>query len=165
MALVGAINLSVSASLTSPLDLSTPRDPLLYQLAQTIADGAGADQANQMWHDTRTLSASANDDLDLAGVLTNAFGATVTFARVKFILVKNKSTNAAAITVGPAPAQGVTNFLGTSDRLPPGAFMAMGLFDAAGWAITAGTADKVRVSNTSGSVAATYDIILIGAIT
>jgi hypothetical protein len=165
MPLVGSINLSIQASLTSALDLSTARDPLAYTLAQAISDGAGADQSNQCWHDTRTLVASANDDLDLAGVLVNAFGATVTFARVKFLFVRNKTTSGAPITVGPAPAQGVANFLGTSDRLPIGAWMCMGLFDATGWAITAGTADKIRIGNTSGSLTATYDIIVVGAIT
>ena len=35
---------------------------------------------------------------------------------------------------------------------------------AAGWVVTAGTADKLRLANL-GSVAATYDIIIIGALT
>ena len=163
MALTGRFALTIESTLTNPLDLSTPLDPLRYSLSQVISDGAGANQANLHWHDTRQLAASATDDIDLAGALSGAFGATLTFARVKAILVRNKGTTAAAITVGPSPTNGVANFLGTSDRLPAGALMAMALFDATGWPITAGSADRIRVTNTSGALTQEYEIIVIGS--
>ena len=163
MALSGRIALSIESTLTSPLDLSTPMDPLRWALNQVFTDGAGANQANIHWHDTRQLLASATDDIDLAGALSSAFGAVLTFARVKAIMVRNKGTTAAAITVGPSPTNGVANFLGSSDRLPAGAMMAMTLFDATGWPITAGSADRIRVTNTSGLLTQEYEIVVIGS--
>lgn len=163
MALGGRIGLVIETTLSNVLDLSQTLDPLRYSINQLISDGAGANQANLHWHDTRQLLASGTDDIDLAGALSGAFGTTLTFARVKAILVRNKGTTAAAITVGPSPTNGVANFLGTSDRLPAGAWMAMGLFDATGWPITAGSADRIRVTNTSGALTQEYEIVVIGS--
>lgn len=165
MALSGRIALNIESTVTNPLDLSSPLDPLRYAISQVVSDGADANEASMHWHDSRQLLASGTDDIDLAGGITNAFGATITFARVKSILVRNKGTTAAAITVGPSPTNGVANFLGTNDRLPAGAWMAMGLFDATGWVITAGSADRIRVTNTSGSLTQEYEIIVIGSST
>lgn len=56
---------------------------------RTLANGTGASQANALWHDRRTLAVGASENLDLAGVLVDVFGAAITFARIKGIYVKN----------------------------------------------------------------------------
>lgn len=162
MAFNGRINLGIDATLTRALDLTTARDALRYVVDEQMLDGTGDGQAQLMWHDTRTVVASANDDIDLAGVLTDAFGQTITFAKVRALLIRNKST-VATLTVGPAAASGVTGFLGTGEVLPVGAWKLLCCNKSASWTITAGSADKIRITNNSGAVSATYDIVVIGA--
>jgi hypothetical protein len=53
-----------------------------------LADGTGADQANLIYLAERTVASGANDDLDLAGSLTDPSGAVLTFARIKSVSKK-----------------------------------------------------------------------------
>ena len=162
MALNGRINLTVDATLTRALDLTTARDALRYVLDEPFTDGSGDGQAQYIWHDQRTIATSANDDLDLAGVLTDAFGQAIMFAKVRALLIRNRSA-VATLTVGPAAASGVTGFLGTGEVLPVGATKLLVCNKAASWTITAGSADKIRITNNSAVAVASYDIVVVGA--
>ena len=57
-------------------------DPLLRDYTQLLANGTGANQASQHWHDQRTTS--GNDDLDISGSLTNVFGTSPFFGAAFF---------------------------------------------------------------------------------
>lgn len=133
----------------------------------SLVDGTAAGQGDLMWSDQRTLSASASEDLDLAGVLTDAFGATVTFVRVKGIYVAAAAANTNNVVVGAASSNAwatLLNAAGTVTLRPGGAFLAVaGVADATGWAVTAGTGDLLKVANSAGSSSVTYDIVVIGA--
>lgn len=156
---------SLVATLTNPLDLSTPDDSLDYVKRITLANGTGANQGNMMWHDQRTLAASATEDLDLAGSLTNAFGATQTFARIKAIIVYAATGNTNNVNVTRPAANGVPLFLAAGDGIPvrPGGLFMWISPDATGVAVTAGTGDLLTFTNSAGSTSVTYDVILIGA--
>ncbi len=162
MAFNGRISLGIDATLTRALDLTTARDALRYVLDEQMLDGSGDGQAQFMWHDTRSIATSANDDIDLAGSLTDAFGQVITMAKVRALVINNKSA-AATLTVGPAAASGVTGFLGTGEVLPVGAKKILVCNKSASWTITAGSADRIRVTNNSAVAVATYDIIVVGA--
>lgn len=165
MALTMRLVLQAIASLTNPLDLSTPVDELDLTFRDTLENGTGADQGNMCWHDTRTLAASANEDLDLAGSLTNAFGATQTFARIKLVMVLARAANTNNVRVTRPASNGVPLFLAASDGIdvrPGGAFVWYAP-DATGVAVTAGTGDLINVANSSGSTSVTYDVVIIGS--
>jgi hypothetical protein len=167
MALTTKVALSLTGSHTSPLDLVSPEAKLATLLEQSFTNGTGAAQADKMFTDTRTLTASSSEDLDLAGTLTDAFGATVTFARVKAIFVRAAAANTNNVIVG-----GVTNgWVGLLSpaatgliTLRPGMWFAAcaGAADATGMAVTATTADLLHVANSAGGTSVNYDIIVIG---
>lgn len=131
-------------------------------------NGTGAGQADILWADQRTVASASNDDLDLAGALSDAFGTTVAAAELVALLIINAPKSGAANTtnltigVGTNP---ITGFLGgttpTIGPIRPGGFVMLGCGDAAGLGtVTAGSADVLRIANSSGA-AATYQIAVV----
>lgn len=165
MALTTKLSVSVIAALTNTLDLATSTTPLDLTKTYRLADGTGANQANRVFHDQRTLAASATEDLDLAGVLTDAYGATITMARVKALVVSAAAANTNNVNVTRPASNGVPLFLAAGDGIPvrPGGTFAWIAPDATGIAVTAGTGDLLTFTNSAGSTSVTYDVVIIGA--
>jgi hypothetical protein len=166
MALTTKFVTTLVATLTDALDLSTATDPLSYTKRTTLTSGTGSNQADMMWHDTRTLSASADEDLDLAGVLVNGLGDTQTFARVKGLLVAAAAANTNNCNVtsdGSAGVPGLFLALGDGVVVRPGGLFLWTAPDATGAVVTATTGDLLNVANSSGSTSVTYDVVIIGA--
>lgn len=70
--LSGNVNLSVALDLVNSVDLRSVTDPIRYGANYSFTNGTGANQANEAFVDTRTLAASATEDLDLAGGFTDS---------------------------------------------------------------------------------------------
>jgi hypothetical protein len=166
MAVTTDVGVSVSVRNTGTTDLSSPVDVLLKQYGVHLESGAGAGMADRVFHDQRTLAASATETLDLAGSLTDAFGATQAFARVKAIIVKAAAANTNNVIIGAnasADFVGLLNAAGTITLRPGMAFAAfVGSADATGMVVTATTADLIKVANSAGSTSVTYDVIIVG---
>jgi hypothetical protein len=164
--LTSSIRLAVAAKLTNPLDLGVATAPVGLDLAVALADGTGVGQANRIFADTRTLAASATEDLDLSGALLDGLGGPAAFARVKAIVVHADEDNTNNVLVGRATSNGLVTMLGATAAviLRPGAFFAVvcGDEDAAGYAVTAGTGDLLTVANSGAGTAVSYDIVVIG---
>jgi hypothetical protein len=159
------LSLKIDSLLLNALDLDTATDPLLVNLLLTLSNGTASGQASQQWHDTRTLGASATENLDLAGALTNAFGVTVTFTKVKLLYVRASAANNAAnlVQVQRASSNGVPVFLAASGGLQlnqGGVFL---FYDPVGVTVTAGTGDLLTITNSAGTNSVTYDVVVIGA--
>ena len=129
-----------------------------------FANGTGVGQADILFADERTVASGANDDLDLAGVLSNAFGQTITAAEVVAVLVINKpllasdAANTTNLTLGGA-SQAVPNI--ASGPIGPGGCVLLADPDAGGLAtVTGGSSDHLRVANSSGA-AAKYQILIL----
>lgn len=165
MALSTDLNVRLAGTLTSALDLSTPTDSLVKTLHTVLTSGTGANQADMMWHDTRTLSASATEDLDLAASLTGPLGGTLTFARIKMVLVTAASGNTNNVNVTRPASNGVPLFLAASDGIAvrPGGCFLWAASDSTGVAVTAGTGDLLTFTNSAGSTSVSYDVVFIGA--
>jgi hypothetical protein len=155
----------ISAALSNPLDLVTGAAPLEYSKKMTWTNGTTIDKADLVFSDTRTITASSNEDLDLAGVLTSIYGATLTFVELKAILIVAAVANTNNVRVTRPASNGVPLFLAASDGIdvPPG-----GLFF---WAcpadgkvtVTASTGDLINVANSSSGTSVTYDVVIVGA--
>lgn len=168
MTLETDVSLALSAALTGSLDLGELKSSLAWDFGAHLLDGTGAGQANRIFHDQRTLAASTNEDLDLAGVLLDPLGATLTFARIKALLVWAAAGNTNNVIVGGAAATGFVSWVGGATHtltVRPGAvlLLAAGEADAIGYVVGAGTADLLRVANSGAGSTVTYDIVLIGA--
>lgn len=152
---------SISAALTGQADFDTPG----YKPAVARGIALSNTQADLVFADERTLAASATENLDLAGTLQNAFGQTITFARVKAIIITAPAANPGDILVGGA---GSNAFLGplnantSSVAIRPGGVALFACNDITGWPVTAGTGDLLKVTNGSGAGAGTYDIMIVG---
>lgn len=157
--------IDMAATLTSSLDLTTVSAPLDYSQQINITNGTGAGQANMVFSDERTVSASATDSLDLAGSLTDPFGATMTFARIKAVLVKAAATNTNNVNVVMPASNGVPLFLAASDGIAvqPGGLLLWVAPTAAGVVVTAGTGDLLNLVNSAGGSSVTYQIVIVGA--
>lgn len=167
MTLSSRLAVNISADYTKALDLSSARVPLLKEYATILATGTGAGQADRVWHDQRTLSASATEDLDLAGSLTDAFGDAVTFAKIKALIVSAAAGNTNNVLVGGVAA-GLSTIIQPQTTglvvVRPGATFAViaGVADSTGYAVTATTADLLHLANSSSGTSVTYDVIIIG---
>lgn len=133
----------------------------------TLADGTGAGAADRLYQAQRTIAASGTDDLDLAGVLTDLFSATITFVRIKGLYIAAATGNTNNVVVGAAASNQWATLLNTTGTLQirPGAcalFIA-GAADTIGWTVTAATGDILRIANGGAGTTVTYDIGIIGA--
>jgi hypothetical protein len=155
------------AEQTSAIDLGTSRAPQSLSRQMQLSNGTGAGKADRVFSDRRTLAASANEDLDLAGTLVDAFGASITFARVKGIVIAAAAANTNNVVIGNPTSNAWATLLGATSTLTlrPGAFFAVGTgtADATGYAVTAATGDLLRITNSGAGTSVTYDLHIIGA--
>lgn len=164
MALTATIKLSVQAKLTRTADFEAASSTIGHALSIALTEGTGAGQADVIWKDTRTLAASANESLDLAGSLTNIYGVTAAFARIKAVIVTAAAGNTNDVNV-TRPANGVPMFLASGDGMPvrPGGGFAWIAPDATGVVVTASTGDLINFANSAGSTSVDYSVTIIGA--
>ena len=128
-----------------------------------LADGSGSGQASKVYLANRTVATAANDDLDLAGVLTDPFGVTLTFATVKAIVIRAADANTTNLTVKPATTNGFLGPFGAAAhtiQVRPGGALVF-VAPQTGWTVTAGTGDLLNVANAAGA-SATYSIEIVG---
>ena len=164
-ALTAQLLLKLSATGSKALDLDTATDPLAVDYSQLFSSGTGANQASNLFHDSRTLAASASETLDLAGVLANAFGVTLTFTKIKALIVHAASGNTNDVVVGGAATNAwVGMFSDATDKVTvkPGGTLVWIAPDANGGAVVASTGDSLQVANGGAGTGVTYDIIVIG---
>jgi hypothetical protein len=167
MALETRLMVDLTATQRSALDLVPQIAPLAVQKNLVLRNGTGAGNADRMFTDQRTLTASSTEDLDLAGVLTDAFGATLTFARIKLIHIEALATNVNNVVVGGAATNQFINWVGAATHqvvVRPGGSLTLttGSADATGYAVTATTGDLLRIGNSGAGSSVGYNIVLIG---
>jgi hypothetical protein len=163
MPLTATLAASVIADQSAAIDLGTVSFPLRKYVSIALANGTGANQADRLWTDTRTVAGSGTDALDLAGSLVDAFGTTVTFVKLKGVLISAAAGNTNNVRVNRPAANGVPLFLAASDGidvLPGGVFVWVA--PGVGVTVTAATADLLNVDNSSSGTSVTYDIVLVG---
>jgi hypothetical protein len=164
MPLSTSIDLGVTATLTTALDLVTASAPLAYSKRIALASGTGANQADRIWSDTRTIAASSSEDMDLAGAMFDALGNATTFVKLKALMITAAAGNTNAVRVTRPATNGVPLFLAASDGLdvlPGGAFLWVAP-NAAAVTVTGGTGDLINIANSSSGTPVTYDIVIIG---
>lgn len=165
MTLQTRIKVDVGATLTTALDLATASAPVSLTRALTMLDGVAAREADRIWHDRRTIAASGTDDLDLAGALTDALGAAFTLARVRALLVAADKANTNNLVIGNA-TNALASLFGAGTHtltVRPGGLFLVTAPDAAGYVVTAGTGDQLRIANSGAGTGVTYDIVVVGA--
>lgn len=158
------VTAQIEATYKNVLDLGVPTDAFLKKVKIELTEGTGASLADRMFHDQRTLTASATEDLDLAGVLANPFGSTLTFVELRAILISASSANTNNVNVTRPASNGVPLFLAASDGIavPPGGVFMWSCPADGKVTVTASTGDLLTITNSAGSTSVTYDVVIIG---
>lgn len=162
--LTSKITLSIVASLTAALDLTNPEADVTKSYVANYANGTGANQAQEIFTDSRAIGSSSTDNLDLSGLLTDALGVTIALTGVKELIIVNTGTT--QLRIGKKVTNG---FAGPFDQtagalgviVEAGGVLRLSNPSAAGWAVVAATADQLSVENLTASAGA-YDVIIIG---
>lgn len=163
----GTARVSLTGTMDNTVDLGNIAYNLSYAQSISITNGTGANQANMIFTDTRTLTASSSEDLDLAGGLTDAYGAAITFTKIKGIIVSASSNNTNNVIVGGDGSAAFVNWVGDATDtivVRPGGTFALFAPDSTAYAVTATTGDILQIANSAGSTSVTYDIIILGTV-
>lgn len=167
MALTTTLDVQLNANYTATAaDFVTATALAQYAKQIALTSGTGANQADKYWSDQRTIAASSNDDLDLAGSLTDLITGTMTFVRIKGIIVYAATGNTNNVVIGGSASNPFNTWVsGTSPAVivRPGGLFCLMATDATSYAVTAGTGDILRLTNSGAGTTVTYDIHLIGA--
>lgn len=156
------INVGVTVVTSEAIEgLKQSRVEEVVSAAIDLLNGTSNAQANLAYVGERTLASGATEDLDLAGALTSALGATITMAEVVAVLIIADAANTTNLTIGGASSEAQLWFAAAGDKevIKPGGISLH--YAPAGWAITAGSADDLLIANGSGA-SATYQIAIIG---
>ena len=140
-----------------------PIDDFLFRVVQTLAMGTAADEANLVYHDHRYLLGA--EDIDLAGVLVDKFGGTLTFTFVKAMIFYNHDAANTLDILGTAAAnQEWDSFRDAATATEPVLLQPGGMWliwaPGAGYAVGAGASDLVHVD--AGANTIEYDFVVVG---
>jgi hypothetical protein len=166
MPLTSKITIRAEGTLTKAAAFGTDTAPFALSKVFDWASGTAADTADKVWTSAaRVLTASSTEDHDLAGPLLDEFGVAITFARVTGLYVAALAGNTNDVVVGGAATnQFLTPFGSATDKIKvkPGGALLLVARDATAYAVTAATADLLRVANGAAGTSVTYDIAILG---
>ena len=166
-ALSGNVRVIVDALLEDTVDIGGVKHIISYGPMNVLSDGTGANQAKQVFTDQRTLAASGSENIDLSGVLVNAFGTVLNFAKIKAIIISAASANTNNVHVGGHASAAFINWVtdaAANIKVKPGGIFVLTAPDANGFAVTATTGDLLTIANSGSGTGVTYDIVLIGTV-
>lgn len=154
-------------------EFEQPYMNLAHAFVDSLADGTGADQANQIYQDEATVLALSETSYDLNGVLADCFGGTITFARIKGILLLNTSATASVLQLGGGTGLDGTNAFDTwitangadgSEGVlvgPGGVFL---LYRPDATAYTTGAGTNILIVKEKSTLAASFQLSVIGVV-
>lgn len=163
----GNLKLALAGTFTGDNDLSTVAQSINYSKSFNITNGTGADQANMIFMDQRTISASGTDDLDLSGSLANAYGTTIAFTSIKGIIIYASTANTNDVVIGGDASAAFVTWVGDATDtvvVKPGGMFALVNPAANGYTVTNSSADILQIANSGSGTSVTYDIILLGEV-
>lgn len=163
-----SVDLTIDDKLSSVFD-AEPEWKATIQAALAFNSGLGAGQFDLAYVAERTVADGSADDIDLSGILTNAFGDVIEGFQVALIAVINKPknptlSNTTDLTIGGGSTPYV-GFLGgttpTIGPIKPGGVFLIGADDIHGvGAFSAGLSDVLRITNSAGADAS-YQIAIL----
>lgn len=166
--LTGNLDITTSWAYQNSNDISVVKDTkTLKILSQVWSNGTGPNQINFKYHDRRTVTLSTlTDDIDLAGVLADVFGDTITFIHIKEIVILNRATvSGEDLLIGGAAANAWNQPFNGSATAKDDCW-ASGIWvrsaPLSGIPVTAGSSDTLRVAHNGSVDDIDYDIVIKG---
>ncbi len=165
MALAANITLSIEGVNEKSTGIERASSAIAVNLSRGFVADSGAGAASVFYSARRTLASGAAESLDLNGsALADIFGVPLALSKIKGLIIQAADANTTNLTIGNF-TNGLATIIGAATQslvLQPGELFAKVTGSAGGYAVTADTADLLRVANGSGNNAS-YDIIIIGA--
>ena len=131
-----------------------------------MANGVGANQADGLFHDSRDLVASANEDIDLQLIQDENKNALAAL-QVVLLIIQAPSTNQGTIRMRDSAATPWLSFLSSSGAtddaqadIIPGAFVVVGCPVAAAYAVAGGN-KIINFINLDGANTNTYVLTIL----
>lgn len=146
------------------VELGTASYKINKSYLTTLKNGIADNQANQLYTRVEELPPSSSVDVDLSGALEDVFGNTVTFTKVKAIILKSDATNLDTMTLGGG-ANAFADWLGSATdtvTLRTGGTFCLIAADNDAYAVTAGTGDILTIGNDSGTENAKFELTIVG---
>lgn len=158
------IDVNIDAKLVGAADLGNPIAPVRVEKHIQITAGTDAlGKADILWADTRTLAASATENLDLAGAIAGLLGTTIAAAEITGIYIEADSGNTNDVQVFGAASNAFNGLLtGTTPKITVGPGDCILHTNRKGVAVTAGTGDIILVANAAAGTSVTYTIVIFG---
>lgn len=150
-------------------DINSTADSVSYQLKPTLSAGTGDNAIKEIYRARRTVSAATTTDLlDLYGGLTDPFGVTINFAKIREILIYNRSAvSGDKILLGGAASNAWSAPFNASATakivVPPSGWISWGAY-VDGFAVVNASSDVLQVQWSGVSTSIDYDIVLKGTI-
>lgn len=123
-----------------------------------LVNGTGSNQCDIMWQARRSLGNGASDTFDLAGGLTNSFGAAITFAKVKLFFVRN--LEAGVLEIGGATNDWYSWLGASGDKAIVPGYGVLLTHSPLGFAVQANLGDQLKIR---AATATQYDVVLMGS--
>lgn len=132
----------------------------------SFESGTGAGKVDLLHVSSRTLAASATENLDLTGTsIQDPFNTNLAFANIKAILIRAAVGNTNNVIIGGAGANAFVGPFGAATEThiirPNGRFLVYE--PGAGWTVTPGTGDLFKILNSGGGTSVSFDVVLLGA--
>jgi len=163
---------SIQATLTTNLvDTSTDDEESAFaSIAFTIpattqiANGSGANQASGQYTANGTLEDEAAVSFDFSGALTDVFGQTITWTKLKLLMISNEGTDSSLKITGNLWENIAGNVSPSQLDINPGSMYCQTWLDANGEPIVGAANDVITLTHASdGSADITYRIIALGS--
>ncbi|RJR06919.1 hypothetical protein C4588_07220 [Candidatus Parcubacteria bacterium] len=163
---VDALNVNMNTSITGAYQktdstFGTTSKQIRYTLSQAFAFGTGNDQANRLITSSGSVN-STGFDFDVSGAIVDAFGDTVSMAKVVAVVIRNKETTSGRNLLVGAATFPVPLFNNSSDIVvigPSGSFDLRNPDD--GYPVVAGSADQIKLA-AGGAYTVEYDLFILG---
>ena len=127
-----------------------------------LTDGTGAAQADLFCEIAGSVTSGTPVDYNLSNSsLENAFGEGIAFASIVYLFLRNTSSSG-VLTLG-AGTNPITSFWAASGdgiKVQPGGEISFRATGTSAYAVTASTADILRVTSSSGTI--NYHLVMVG---
>lgn len=165
MAQTSVLSQKAVINLTRSVAYGSSALPIQIGSDRTILNGTAVGQCDLVYAlDDQSIAASSNLDIDLAGSLTDPLGATVVFAKVDAIILVASASNTNNVVIGNAASNQFVGPFGAATHtlaVRPGGSLTLWA-SGAGWSVTAGTGDILRIANSGAGSAVVFDLVILG---
>lgn len=158
-----SLNVRLTAANNKTPQVGSEQQAISELFTLSLVPGTGAGKSDLMYGKALNIAASGSTTIDLSGSLTDFSGATILFADIQVVYLVADETNANNIVLGGAASnqwQGPFDAVTDTVSVKPGGILCLG--DPAGWPVTGGTGDQLKIANSGSGSAVTGTLVLIG---